>query len=79
MSQTNFCQLCERPSLHRFCSSQCEIEFDQAMKEQSVLEALDVIQMYLRDTISVIPTDTRIRIAEKLTSLGHKDQSKHAN
>ena len=79
MSQTNFCQLCERPSLYRFCSSQCEIEFDQAMKEQSVLEALDVIQMYLRDTISVIPITSRNEISKKLRSLGCQDTNKHAN
>tara|TARA_R100000353_G_scaffold166240_1_gene127686 strand:+ start:208 stop:438 length:231 start_codon:yes stop_codon:yes gene_type:complete len=73
------CEFCQRASQHKFCSNACEIEYDNAMYEMKVLEAYEIISSHIRNTISVIPTDTRIRIAEKLTSLGHQDQSKHAN
>ena len=75
----NNCLFCQRESEHRFCSSACEIEHDNALYEMKVLEAYEIISCHIQRTISVVPPNSRSRIAEKLASLGHKDQSRHAN
>jgi|TARA_R100001530_G_scaffold98641_3_gene68528 hypothetical protein len=75
----NNCYFCERPSSKLFCSTGCEHEYDKALKEKAIWNAMDTLNDYIRHTLSTVPITIRDEISEKLRSLGHQDRQGDAS
>ena len=73
------CYFCERPSSDFFCSTACEQEYDKALNEKAIWNALDTLNDYIRHSLSTVPIVIRDEISEKLRSLGHQDRQGHAS
>ena len=73
------CFFCDRPSSDLFCSTAFEQDYDKALNEKAIWNAMDTINDYIRHTLSTVPIVIRDEISQKLRSLGHQDGQGNAS